>query len=104
MIRRCFRGILIARRDSQKYLQSGRFFAEEREILRDSGEWRLSHLRSRSSRTLRSMLQAALPLLAQIADWADWRAGRIKLQDLDGGEFIPLPGDPAPPASAALKD
>ncbi|NUS38074.1 MAG: pirin family protein [Lysobacter sp.] len=31
---------------------------------------------------------------------ADWRAGRMKLPDLDDGEFIPLPGDPAPPANA----
>jgi redox-sensitive bicupin YhaK (pirin superfamily) len=28
---------------------------------------------------------------------ADWRAGRMKLPDLDHGEFIPLPGDGAPP-------
>jgi len=28
---------------------------------------------------------------------ADWRAGRMKLPDLDNGEFIPLPGEPAPP-------
>jgi hypothetical protein len=28
---------------------------------------------------------------------ADWRAGRMKLPDLDHGEFIPLPGDPMPP-------
>jgi redox-sensitive bicupin YhaK (pirin superfamily) len=27
---------------------------------------------------------------------ADWRAGRMKLPDLDHDEFIPLPGDPAP--------
>ena len=27
----------------------------------------------------------------------DWRAGRMKLPDLDSGEFIPLPPDPAPP-------
>lgn len=26
---------------------------------------------------------------------ADWRAGRMKLPDLDNGEFIPLPPDPA---------
>ncbi len=26
---------------------------------------------------------------------ADWRAGRMKLPDLDNGEFIPLPGDAA---------
>jgi redox-sensitive bicupin YhaK (pirin superfamily) len=25
---------------------------------------------------------------------ADWRGGRMKLPDLDNGEFIPLPGDP----------
>jgi redox-sensitive bicupin YhaK (pirin superfamily) len=28
---------------------------------------------------------------------ADWRAGRMKLPDLDAGEFIPLPPDPAVP-------
>ena len=28
---------------------------------------------------------------------ADWRAGRMKLPDLDRGEFIPLPPDPAAP-------
>ncbi len=31
---------------------------------------------------------------------ADWRAGRMKLPDLDSGEFIPLPGDPPPPANS----
>jgi redox-sensitive bicupin YhaK (pirin superfamily) len=30
---------------------------------------------------------------------SDWRAGRMKLPDLDNSEFIPLPGDPAPPAN-----
>ena len=29
---------------------------------------------------------------------ADWRAGRMKLPDLDDGEFIPLPDDPGLPA------
>jgi hypothetical protein len=29
---------------------------------------------------------------------ADWRAGRMKLPDLDNGESTPLPGDPPPPA------
>ncbi|BAI75728.1 protein (plasmid) [Azospirillum sp. B510] len=29
---------------------------------------------------------------------ADWRAGRMKLPDLDDGEFIPLPEMPKPPA------
>jgi redox-sensitive bicupin YhaK (pirin superfamily) len=28
---------------------------------------------------------------------ADWRAGRMKLPDLDNGEFIPLPEPPPPP-------
>jgi redox-sensitive bicupin YhaK (pirin superfamily) len=30
---------------------------------------------------------------------ADWRAGRMKLPDLDHEEFIPLPPDPLPPAN-----
>ncbi len=30
---------------------------------------------------------------------ADWRAGRMKLPDLDHDEFIPLPPDPTPPPS-----
>jgi redox-sensitive bicupin YhaK (pirin superfamily) len=29
----------------------------------------------------------------------DWRAGRMKLPDLDNGEFIPLPPEPAAPAN-----
>jgi hypothetical protein len=36
--------------------------------------------------------------LAQAA--ADWKAGRMKLPDADDKEFIPLPDDPAPAASA----
>jgi redox-sensitive bicupin YhaK (pirin superfamily) len=28
---------------------------------------------------------------------ADWKAGRMKLPDLDNSEFIPLPEEPAPP-------
>lgn len=32
---------------------------------------------------------------------ADWRAGRMKLPDLDNGEFIPLPNDPLPAAKRA---
>ena len=31
---------------------------------------------------------------------ADWRAGRLKLPVGDDKEFIPLPGDPPPPANA----
>lgn len=31
---------------------------------------------------------------------ADWRAGRMKLPDADNAEFIPLPPDPVPGASA----
>jgi redox-sensitive bicupin YhaK (pirin superfamily) len=30
---------------------------------------------------------------------ADWRAGRMKLPDLDDQEWIPLPPDPSPPAN-----
>jgi redox-sensitive bicupin YhaK (pirin superfamily) len=30
---------------------------------------------------------------------ADWRAGRMKLPDLDHGEFIPLPPEPRQPAN-----
>jgi redox-sensitive bicupin YhaK (pirin superfamily) len=30
---------------------------------------------------------------------ADWRAGRMKLPDLDHHEFISLPPEPAPPAN-----
>jgi redox-sensitive bicupin YhaK (pirin superfamily) len=30
---------------------------------------------------------------------SDWRAGRLKLPDLDNQESIPLPGDPPPPAN-----
>ncbi len=33
---------------------------------------------------------------------ADWRAGRMKLPDLDNGEFIPLPGDAPPPPAPAF--
>jgi redox-sensitive bicupin YhaK (pirin superfamily) len=32
---------------------------------------------------------------------ADWRAGRMKLPDLDHAEFIPLPPDPPPAAAPA---
>ena len=31
---------------------------------------------------------------------ADWRAGRMKLPDLDNAEFVPLPPDPLPSAPA----
>ena len=30
---------------------------------------------------------------------SDWRAGRMKLPDLDNEEWIPLPLDPPPPAN-----
>jgi redox-sensitive bicupin YhaK (pirin superfamily) len=33
---------------------------------------------------------------------ADWRAGRMKLPDLDHDEFIPLPRDPPPPPPSPL--
>ena len=58
------------------------------------------------------MLLGGEPLGERFIDWnfvsssrerieqakADWRAGRMKLPDLDNGEFIPLP-EPAPPAN-----
>jgi redox-sensitive bicupin YhaK (pirin superfamily) len=31
---------------------------------------------------------------------ADWRAGRMKLPDLDNGEFVPLPDDARPTKAA----
>jgi hypothetical protein len=31
---------------------------------------------------------------------ADWRAGRMKLPDLDNAEFTPLPPEPLPRAEA----
>ena len=34
---------------------------------------------------------------------ADWRAGRMKLPDLDNKEFVPLPGDPSPPAATIVR-
>ena len=33
---------------------------------------------------------------------ADWRAHRLKLPDLDAGEFIPLPADPPPPPTPPM--
>jgi redox-sensitive bicupin YhaK (pirin superfamily) len=59
------------------------------------------------------MLLGGEPLGPRFIDWnfvssrkerieqakADWRAGRMKLPDLDHDEFIPLPEDPAPPAN-----
>ncbi len=59
------------------------------------------------------MLLGGEPLGPRFIDWnfvssrkerieqakADWRAGRMKLPDLDHDEFIPLPGDPAAPAN-----
>jgi hypothetical protein len=30
---------------------------------------------------------------------ADWKAGRMKLPQLDHDDFIPLPGEPATPAN-----
>jgi redox-sensitive bicupin YhaK (pirin superfamily) len=56
------------------------------------------------------MLLGGEPLGPRIVEWnfvssskdrieqakADWRAGRMKLPDLDNAEFIPLPDDPPP--------
>jgi redox-sensitive bicupin YhaK (pirin superfamily) len=45
-----------------------------------------------------NFVSSSLERIAQAK--ADWRAGRMKLPDLDHGEFIPLPPDPEPPAGA----
>jgi hypothetical protein len=58
------------------------------------------------------MLLGGEPLGPRLVEWnfvsssrerieqakADWRAGRMKLPDFDHDEYIPLPGDPPPPA------
>jgi redox-sensitive bicupin YhaK (pirin superfamily) len=45
-----------------------------------------------------NFVSSSLERIAQAK--ADWRAGRMKLPDLDHAEFIPLPPDPEPPAGA----
>lgn len=45
-----------------------------------------------------NFVSSSLERIAQAK--ADWRSGRMKLPDLDNGEFIPLPPDPEPPAGA----
>ena len=69
----------------------------------------------RANEDARLMLLGGEPLGPRYIEWnfvssskerieqakADWRAGRIKLPDLDHDEFIPLPGDP-PPAAPAM--
>ncbi len=66
---------------------------------------------ARSAATL--MILGGEPLGARYLEWnfvssskerieqakADWRAGRMKLPDLDHDEFIPLAPDPPPPAN-----
>lgn len=68
-------------------------------------------VRANSAATL--MILGGQPLGERYIDWnfvssskerieqakADWRAGRMKLPDLDHDEFIPLPPDPTPPAN-----
>jgi redox-sensitive bicupin YhaK (pirin superfamily) len=69
----------------------------------------LAKLRATSAATV--MLLGGEPVGERFIEWnfvsssreridqakADWRAGRMKLPDLDHGEFIPLPPDPAAP-------
>jgi redox-sensitive bicupin YhaK (pirin superfamily) len=45
-----------------------------------------------------NFVSSSLQRIAQAK--ADWRAGRMKLPDLDNREFIPLPPDPEPAAGA----
>jgi redox-sensitive bicupin YhaK (pirin superfamily) len=83
------------------------------------GEGRLIVFDRRASGTLNAVTPAVVMLLGgeplgeRFIEWnfvssskarieqakADWRAGRMKLPDLDNAEFIPLPGDPAAPAN-----
>jgi len=67
----------------------------------------------RASADTRLMLLGGEPVGPRYIEWnfvssskerieqakADWRAGRMKLPDLDHDEFIPLPGDALPPAN-----
>jgi redox-sensitive bicupin YhaK (pirin superfamily) len=45
-----------------------------------------------------NFVSSSLERIAQAK--ADWRAGRMKLPELDSQEFIPLPPDPVPGADA----
>ena len=68
-------------------------------------------IRAREQTTL--MLLGGEPLGPRFIEWnfvssrkerieeakANWRAGRMKLPDLDNAEFIPLPGEPYTPAN-----
>lgn len=70
-----------------------------------------AHLVARTQATV--MLLGGAPVGPRFIEWnfvssrrerieqakADWRAGRMKLPDLDDAEFIPLPADPVPPAN-----
>ena len=73
------------------------------------GAGRPAVVEARSNAVL--MLLGGEPLGPRLIEWnfvssrrerleqatADWRAGRMKLPDLDNGEFIPLPEEPVPP-------
>jgi redox-sensitive bicupin YhaK (pirin superfamily) len=87
---------------------AGETFGEGRMLVFAPGE--PVRFRARSAATV--MLLGGEPLGPRHIEWnfvssrperieqakADWRAGRMKLPDFDHDEFIPLPGDPPPPA------
>ena len=86
---------------------------------RDYGNGRMLVFEPRSDAVIRANTAATLmilggePLGERYIEWnfvsssrerieqakADWRAGRMKLPDLDHDELIPLPPDPPPPAN-----
>jgi redox-sensitive bicupin YhaK (pirin superfamily) len=88
---------------------SGELFHPGQMLVFKSGE--PAHLRAEEQSLV--MLLGGDPVGPRFIEWnfvsssrerieqakADWRAGRMKLPDLDHGEFIPLPPDPPPPAN-----
>jgi redox-sensitive bicupin YhaK (pirin superfamily) len=86
----------------------GRTFDEGRMLIFASGEASLTAVTP-----ARVLLIGGEPVGARFIEWnfvsstkerieqakADWRAGRMKLPDLDSGEFIPLPPDPGASAN-----
>jgi redox-sensitive bicupin YhaK (pirin superfamily) len=95
------------------YVASGSVAADGQRV--DAGQMLV--FKPNAKATVRAFTQATLMLLGgepvgeRVIEWnfvsssrerieqakADWRAGRMKLPDLDQEEFIPLPPDPAAP-------
>jgi redox-sensitive bicupin YhaK (pirin superfamily) len=87
----------------------GQSFGEGRMVVFHPG--RSAHVKALAPAVL--MLLGGEPVGSRFIEWnfvssskerieqakADWRAGRMKLPDLDDAEFIPLPPDPSTPAN-----